>query len=400
MANIALMFFCNTTNDLGEAVLPCYYESFVKGLEEAGNSVLVFIHPYFGMNFGPIDEETARILTDFSPDICFIFNNSFYDISKIADCPIVICDADSPIYWSNKEVLKKKPDRFYYLVTQDEDMAALKREYKAADNRIFRMQPFTEVRAKKTAIDTNIVFIGTKFESEDAALPKYFFAEQPEDWEKELYMESLQRIRRNPVITLEELKCELPIDATKVERHLQIPGILMWMSTEERVRVLSAVADMGLKIYGTQNWRDDYYYDYRLEAAFADKKIYSLAQTEELYNSARIGISIAHVQAVSAFPWRVADIMASNACLVTDAHQMLEDFFPGVPIPTYHSAYEARDLCRNLLADEGRRQEIVLRCQEVIGKKYRFRHLLDKMENYFDVRMHEDTVHTGDAWNR
>lgn len=391
MANIAMMMFCITTNDVGEFVLPCYYESFVKGLEEAGNSVLVITHPYFEMNFGPIDEEMSKTLRDFSPDICFIFNNSFYDISEIVECPIVIFDADDPIYWSNKEVLKKNPDRFYYSIIQDEDITALKREYGVSDKRIFHMQPFTEVRADKKAVtDTNIVFIGSKFESEDAALPNYFFAEKPKDWEKELYMECLHRIRRNPFLTLEELKRELPIDSTKVARHLQMPGILMWMSAEDRIRTLSAVSDMGLKIYGTENWRDGYYYDYRLNAAFIDRKIYSLAQNEELYNSARIGISIAHVQAISGFPWRIPDIMASNACLVTDAHQSLEEFFPGVPIPIYHSVYEARDLCRDLLADESRRQEIVLQCQEVIEQKYRFRHLLEKMEDYFGIRMHEE----------
>ena len=48
MANIAMMMFSNTTNDAGEYVLSCYYESMVKGLEEAGNSVLVITHPYFG----------------------------------------------------------------------------------------------------------------------------------------------------------------------------------------------------------------------------------------------------------------------------------------------------------------------------------------------------------------
>ena len=47
MANIAMMMFSNTTNDAGEYVLSCYYESMVKGLEEAGNPVLVITHPYF-----------------------------------------------------------------------------------------------------------------------------------------------------------------------------------------------------------------------------------------------------------------------------------------------------------------------------------------------------------------
>ena len=94
------------------------------------------------------------------------------------------------------------------------------------------------------------------------------------------------------------------------------------------------------------------------------------------------------MQAASGFPWRVMDIMASNACLVTDYHAGFKRLFGGIPIPVYESASEAYELCRQLVKDQSRRREIVLQCQETVANKYRFKHLLPKLEEYSGVTLH------------
>ena len=80
--------------------------------------------------------------------------------------------------------------------------------------------------------------------------------------------------------------------------------------------------------------------------------------------------------------------MASNACLVTDYHADFERLFGNIPIPVYNSPSEAYEVCRQLLGDEGRRKEIVSQCQEVIDSRYRFKHLLVKLEEYSGIKMH------------
>ena len=74
--------------------------------------------------------------------------------------------------------------------------------------------------------------------------------------------------------------------------------------------------------------------------------------------------------------------------LVTDYHADFERLFGNIPIPTYDSAGEAYTVCRQLLNDEKRRSEIVAQCQEVIDRKYRFKHLLPKLEENSGVKLH------------
>ena len=109
---------------------------------------------------------------------------------------------------------------------------------------------------------------------------------------------------------------------------------------------------------------------------------------QNIYNKSKIGINVSHLQATSGFPWRVMDIMASNACLVTDYHEDFKRLFGNIPIPTYESELEAYEVCRQLIKDESRRKEIVLQCQEVIENKYRFRHLLPRLEEYSGITLH------------
>ncbi len=145
---------------------------------------------------------------------------------------------------------------------------------------------------------------------------------------------------------------------------------------------------MGLELYGTENWDSTYYNDSKLNMAYIRKKVYSVEDNQDIYNRSKIGINVSHLQAASGFPWRVMDIMASNACLVTDYHAGFKRLFGDIPIPVYESASEAYELCRQLVKDQSRRREIVLQCQETVANKYRFKHLLPKLEEYSGVTLH------------
>ena len=173
-----------------------------------------------------------------------------------------------------------------------------------------------------------------------------------------------------------------------VARHLNLPQLLMMLSGEKRLRVLSTVADLGLELYGTENWQDTYYYDSKINMSHIRKRVYSIEHNQDIYNRSKIGINVSHLQATSGFPWRVMDIMASNVCLVTDYHTDFDRLFGNIPIPTYNSSGEAYEVCRKLLNDENRRKDIVMQCQQVVDSRYRFKHLLVKLEEYSGVRMH------------
>lgn len=393
MANILIAFHNGVVDENNAFAMPIFYESFITGLEKAGNTVYAFYGEWFRGNWEEIPARLIRAIKNFKPDLCFLFNNCFYDISDIVDCPIVIYSVDSTTYFSNKDNLRKKPDRYLYFCSQVDDIEIIHHLFRTPKKFIFYLPFFSSVQAENIELSTNISFIGTNFKesTHPRFFPNSFSSIKPNLYEKKLYHECINFLKKNPQITTEELINHLRIDSKKVATAISIPDILMYLSNEKRIHVLSAVVDMGLEIYGTENWGKDYYYDYRLNLAYNYENIYSLEHNQKIYNSSKIGISISHLQATSGFPWRVMDIMASNACLVTDYHQGFEELFKGIKLPVYSSEYEAREICQHLLKEENKRKEIVAQCQEIINKNYRFDNLLRKMEDYLGISLHMST---------
>jgi hypothetical protein len=118
-------------------ILIAFYEAFVQGLDCAGNEIALLSHSLFDMDFSDIDDMTGKVIHDFRPDICFIFNNSFYDISQVVDCPIIIYEVDSPRYFANKDNIRKHPDRYLYFIIQEDSRKTLKEDYGVSENQIF-----------------------------------------------------------------------------------------------------------------------------------------------------------------------------------------------------------------------------------------------------------------------
>ena len=338
MAKVLVAFHNGIVDEKNPGAMPAFYEAFIRGLDSAGNQVVVYSHGMFGADFGEIDEDIKNEICGFEPDICIIFNNSFFDLAEVVDCPIIIYEVDSPLYFSNKDDIRKKPDRYLYFIFQEESRKVLKEDY------------------------------GVN--------------------EKQMMESCLRELQKNSQVTVSNLIYKYNITSELVVRHLDLQQLLMMLSREKRLKVLSGVADLGLELYGTENWDSTYYNDSKLNMAYIRKKVYSVEDNQDIYNRSKIGINVSHLQAASGFPWRVMDIMASNACLVTDYHAGFKRLFGDIPIPVYESASEAYELCRQLVKDQSRRREIVLQCQETVANKYRFKHLLPKLEEYSGVTLH------------
>ncbi len=124
-----------------------------------------------------------------------------------------------------------------------------------------------------------------------------------------------------------------------------------------------------------------------LALCYNREPLFSLRDNQNFYNQSRIGICTQHIQAVSGFSWRVCDIMASNACLVTEYRPDMSSLFGSIDIPTFSTPAEARSRCKELLEHESLRKEIVEQCHEVIDARFRFRHLLEKLEDFLQMNL-------------
>ena len=158
------------------------------------------------------------------------------------------------------------------------------------------------------------------------------------------------------------------------------------VSLNSRVKNLDAVADLGLKLYGTKNWLNVNQYSLALLNCFQfDHFIKTREQLVGLYQNSKIAVNVSHHQAVNGLPYRIYDIMASKALLITEYNEdsdLFRLFGPEVPVPMYKSPQELRRLCQYYLEHEAERQEIVARCNKLISEKFSFE---QRVRDFFSI---------------
>ena len=119
--------------------------------------------------------------------------------------------------------------------------------------------------------------------------------------------------------------------------------------------------------------------------SYNPRLLYTLKHNQDAYNSAKIGININHLQARSGFSWRVCDIMASNACLVSEYRPNFDKYFADIGLPYFDNPYDARTICKQLLTDENYRLDLVRASQQVIDKNFRFANVQCLLEQFLDM---------------
>lgn len=383
MANILVSMynFARDPNDYN--VMPPFYEAFVEGLRKAGNHVFCFFHKKYDMDFsGEIPPSLQEALKRFSPDLAIFFDNNFWDITRLFDIPVVVYDVDSPLYIKNREQLLARPGRYTFISIQKSGVELLRELFHASPADVAYMEPFTEIRSDDTVSpEYNISFVGANWlwggASFAVELNRHLSSE-----DREKARQVLSRFMENPLTQPEEEYASttgrLIGDAKECSNRLS--GI-------RRARILSAVSDLGLELRGLYWDHASMNYYPELALCYNKEPLFSLRDNQDFYNRSRIGICTQHIQAVSGFSWRVCDIMASNACLVTEYRPDMSSLFGNVDIPTFSTPAEARSRCRELLEHESLRKEIVEQCHAVIDARFRFRHLLEKLEDFLQMNL-------------
>ena len=393
MPKIFISFFNAVHNPADPQAMPCFYESFIKELAERGNELLIMHHYIFARDFGPLPENVRRHIADFSPDLAIIFNNAFYDLSEYFDFPIYVYEVDSVLYYSNKDVLKSKKDRFRYIVPQRTSVESIRQHLGVDKAQILYTPFFTSVRRENIPKTMNISFIGTRFVPyghDGKTAWNRFMCTGPSSVAVECFKQALETVRRTPYIPQQKLMEQFQSEEFDAAYFLNRDEMVDSLSGSIRILTLSEVADLGLVIFGTKSWVTENCADPHIPLAYDSRAVYSLKHNQDVYNASRLAINVNHVQATTGFSWRVCDIMASDACLVSEYKPDFERCFPGVPIPLFTNRYEARELCRKLLDNKNMRRDIIARCNEIIDAKFRFENLVPLLEDFFKVSLREE----------
>jgi hypothetical protein len=150
------------------------------------------------------------------------------------------------------------------------------------------------------------------------------------------------------------------------------------VTNRQRLSVVERLAPHGMALFGNKNWR-------RLmssstavmDAIQPGPPVVSHADLRRVYDVSKISINLPqrHVSQ-EAIQYRVVDIMASNALLIThrstpsDLHRI---FGADCPVPTYGDLDELERLCAHYLRNEDERRALVKACNALVRDGFSFR---------------------------
>jgi len=373
--------FINTLVRNGNYVMPCI----AKDFEIAGK----FRRKY-------IKRKTNKEILAFNPDLIIAFNNAI-DPECICNltCPILVIASDTPVYWRSKDFIKNNSAR-YSVAYFNNDMAdLLNTEYKIPLNRQILIPYSTDMHAnKKIAAKYDISFIGN-FYNPNPFLSDYLFRNL-----MDMSDENKAELKKLVTSIFDELEKKHEKTPNTLELYKKIISILGYdrgydkfvaecfisLTQEKRQKLFDNLLDMDLHIW---TW------DANLKCICNNHKLfekchldacYSQEQNEAVYNSSKISLNMPHGQANTGFSWRVCDILASNALLISNPSEDLTRLFGGI-IPTYKNAKELREKIKYYLTHDKERREIVEKCHKIINKNHRYENVFEVIGNYYNFKL-------------
>ncbi len=398
MAKILVLTFTNMPG----LRLDNFRQGFVDALANEGNQVLVlrsndFLSEYQNSNeLAPSIDPAILLgeLVDFAPDLAISMNHSglFPGLSKALDCPIAIWLLDGPSYLVDAQECRAKKDRYQMLTPVRAFRQDLKSSFGFENSQIHYLPFASDFHASELSQEQNISFVGTFFSS----------------WRLEKQLKQLLS-NRSLIDAIKQMLDSYASDADMLfAARLKSFGLqnffsdgfdeafmLNTISINRRLKVLEAIKDLGLSLYGNDEWLRALSYSYGLALSFNPCEIVSKESIEKIYNTSKINLNVSHAQARGGVPWRVFDAMASNGLLISDYQEDLDLLFGDeLELPVYESPGEARDLCLRFLKDDEHRLELVQASQEAIEKGHRFKHRLEKLSAIVNLNLRPGTAGT------
>lgn len=336
-----------------------------------------------------IDESLLNSIKEFDPNLILNYNNSLplnvYNIIH-DDCSVCVVDADNVNFFWNKEYLIQHYKRLIFIGTMSISKNLYEQMVKSdLTERFIYLPVATSIQNENILQDKNISFIGTNYQ-----LPYY-----PKN---SLYftptaLEIYKLFKKNYYYDFETVKSIIQDPRISDELIAEIQRSLV---SQERLKYLQMIEDLGLVIYGMR-WNTTAYYDYDLLSCFNDTVIRSLEDNQQVYNSSKISINISHPQAVTTFSWRVMDIMASNSCLVTEKKKdwldLFEDYISEETISaiTFNDRFDLRQKVIKLLSDNELRINCIKELNNAIENSGRPIHRFSKLQNELNISLLNNT---------
>lgn len=365
----------------------CLWDGLTQELTKNGNDVLLINTAYFNpykINTVGNKKINRQILTtakQFDPDLIITFNHKIPKciLDHFTDVPIVIYDGDELGFFSDLEYVEENINRYtLFSIVNEWRQGYL--DFGFNNKQIHYMPVGTPIKAEDIPQDKNISFLGT-IHYNSGKLCKLIKKHEYDSTFKQIITEQLNTSSYD----YEDLFRKYFEDEYD---SLGLTEIDLFPMFNHRIITLINLLDLGLHINGYR-WNMVTKILPQLAAVCSPELMWTVEENQNYFNSSKISINPIHPQAKgSGFSWRVFDIMASNACLVcehsSDLKALTKDY---LDIPMYHTPWEAREICKELLNDDNARKEIVLASQKYIEENARWVHRFKEMENILNIKL-------------
>lgn len=149
-----------------------------------------------------------------------------------------------------------------------------------------------------------------------------------------------------------------------------------------RQKMLRAVADLGLTIYGDQGWENS-----SLAAYYKGEIDYS--ELPRLYNASRINLNISAAQLKTTLNQRAFDVPACGGFLLSDFREDLSKFFEiGEEAVYFEDEDDLREKVNYFLKNPAKREEIAKRARQKVLTNHTFKEriaqILEKIKFFHD----------------
>lgn len=225
----------------------------------------------------------------------------------------------------------------------------------------------------------NISIVANLLDSSDFALGYRRCINSPK--KTELLQRAVTAIRDNNPINYEDCIGDVRLGDilnelkwTKLYFEMKIQNLI---SNESRITITEKLDTLGLTLYGNDRWlAASAFYPKVLDYFHSGEIIASHSDIMEIYNSSKICINIPQVQTRSALPYRVIDILASDALLITQFHpesDLFTMFGKDCPVLMYKNLEELVSICNHYLSHEDERQLLINRCNALVETGFSFK---------------------------
>lgn len=374
-----------------------YIESFINVLARQGNAVLpCILHDFKGSKYLSKIANTYSARTEidkFSPDLIVAFNNAILpEAIKTTKCPILIVASDSPVFWKEMPFFLAHKDRYKIAFFNSDFVPYLVQELGMSLKDLVLIPYSTDIHAQPQPSRWDVSFIGNFYNPGDP------FYHDLLRYAKGLPLEKQTRIKKLVTDIFEEIKANHK-DSAQTRKHFEelvlllgisfdysqfIRDVFLALTFNMRLNFLQSLLDFDLHIW---TWDENLkvlanHYDVwkkcHLEPAASTK------ENESVYNSSKISLNLPHAQVNTGFSWRVCDILASNAMLLSYPSADLQTLFQGA-IPTFLTAQDLRDKVNYYLKNEKERKEIVAFCQNIIQKNHRYENVFSILQEFLHM---------------